>query len=79
MPRESVRSERLEARIAPETLAIVKRAAELRGRSVSEFVVNAAQGAASKAIAETTIIHLSAEGQSAFAEARINPPKPRLV
>jgi len=62
MPQESVRSARIEARIAPEALAIVKRAAEIQGRSVSEFVVSAAQEAASKTIEETTIIRLSAEG-----------------
>ncbi len=76
MPQESVRSARIEARIAPEALAIVKRAAEIQGRSVSEFVVSAAQEAASKTIEETTIIRLSAEGQRVFAEAIINPPEP---
>ncbi len=76
MPQESVRSARIEARIAPEALAIVKRAAEIQGRSVSEFVVSAAQEAANKTIEETTIIRLSAEGQRVFAEAIINPPEP---
>lgn len=76
MAREFVRSARIEARIAPEALAVVKRAAEIQGRSVSEFVVSAAQEAASKTIEETTIVRLSAEGQRAFAEAMINPPKP---
>jgi len=76
MPQESARSARIEARIAPEALAIVKRAAEIEGRSVSDFIVRAAQEAASKTIEETTIIRLSAEGQRAFAEAIINPPKP---
>lgn len=76
MPQDSVRSARIEARIAPEALAIVKRAAELQGRSVSEFIVSAAQEAAAKTIEETAIIRLSAEGQRAFAEAMINPPKP---
>ncbi len=76
MPQESVRSARIEARIAPEALAIVKRAAEIQGRSVSEFVVSAPQEAASKTIEETTINRLSAEGQRVFAEAIINPPEP---
>jgi uncharacterized protein (DUF1778 family) len=76
MPQEPVRSARIEARIAPEASAIVKRAAEIQGRSVSEFIVTAAQEAASKTIEETTIIRLSAEGQRTFAEAIINPPKP---
>jgi uncharacterized protein (DUF1778 family) len=74
MPKESVRSARIEARIAPEALAIVKRAAELQGRSVSEFVVQSAQEAANRTIEETTIVRLSAEGQRAFAEAILNPP-----
>jgi uncharacterized protein (DUF1778 family) len=76
MPQERVRSARVEARIAPDALAVVKRAAEIEGRSVSEFMVSAAQEAAHRTIEETTIIRLSAEGQRAFAEAIINPPKP---
>lgn len=76
MPQDPVRTARLEARIAPEALATIKHAAELQGRSVSEFVVSAAQEAAGRAIAETAITRLSAQGQRAFAEALINPPKP---
>jgi uncharacterized protein (DUF1778 family) len=76
MPQESNRSARLEARIAPDALAVVKRAAELQGRSVSDFVVAAAQEAAHRAIEETQIIRLSVEDQRRFAEALINPPEP---
>ena len=43
MPKGTSRTARIEARIAPEALAIVKRAAEIQGRSVSDFVVAAAQ------------------------------------
>ena len=42
MPREQGRSARIEGRIAPDALAVVKRAAELQGRSVSDFIVAAA-------------------------------------
>ena len=35
------RSERIEARITPDGLAILREAAELEGRSLSEFVVSA--------------------------------------
>ena len=41
MPQSKNRSARLEASIAPDALALVKRAAELSGRSVSDFVVAA--------------------------------------
>ena len=76
MPQEPNRTARIEARIAPEALAIVKRAAEIQGRSVSDFVVTAAQEAAHRAIEETQVIRLSVEDQRAFAEAILNPPAP---
>ena len=73
---EPNRTARLEARIAPEALAVVKRAAEIQGRSVSDFVVAAAQEAAHRTIEETQIIRLSVDDQRAFAEAILNPPEP---
>jgi uncharacterized protein (DUF1778 family) len=76
MPQDTARSARVEARITPEALTTIKQAAELQGRSVSEFMVSAAQDAANRTIAEMTIIRLSAEGQRAFAEALLKPPKP---
>jgi uncharacterized protein (DUF1778 family) len=76
MPQDRTRTARIEARIAPEALAIVKRAAEIQGRSISDFIVAAAQEAANRAIGETQIIRLSIEDQRAFAEAIINPPEP---
>jgi uncharacterized protein (DUF1778 family) len=74
MSQETSRTARIEARIAPDALAIVKRAAELQGRSVSDFVVAAAQDAAQRTIEETHIIRLAAEDQRRFAEALLNPP-----
>ena len=76
MPQEPSRTARIEARISPDVLAVVKRAAEIQGRSISDFVVSAAQDAANRTIAETDIIRLSVAGQRAFAEAIINPPAP---
>jgi uncharacterized protein (DUF1778 family) len=76
MPQEPTRTARIEARIAPDVLAVVKRAAEIQGRSVSEFIVSAAQDAANRTIEKTEIIRLSVAGQRAFAEALINPPAP---
>ncbi|MGH7110638.1 MAG: DUF1778 domain-containing protein [Stellaceae bacterium] len=74
MPQEPNRTARIEARIAPDALATVKRAAEIQGRSVSDFVVAAAEAAAQRTIEETQIIRLSVEDQRAFAEAILNPP-----
>ena len=69
------RSARIEARIAPDTLAAVKRAAEIAGRSVSDFVVDAARLAAERTIAETQIIRLSLADQERVAALLTNPPK----
>ena len=74
MPPMPNRSARLEARIARETLDIVKRAAEMQGRSVSDFVVAAAREAAHRMIEETQIIRLSVEDQRQFVELLLNPP-----
>jgi uncharacterized protein (DUF1778 family) len=73
---EQNRTARIEARIAPDVLAAVKRAAEIQGRSVSDFVVAAAQEAAHRTIEETQIIRLSLDDQRTFAQAIINPPEP---
>jgi uncharacterized protein (DUF1778 family) len=76
MFREQRRTARIEARIAPDALMIVKRAAEIQGRSVSDFVIAAAQEAASRIIEEAQIIRLSVADQRAFAEAILDPPAP---
>jgi uncharacterized protein (DUF1778 family) len=73
---EPNRTARLEARITPDALAVVRRAAELQGRSVSDFVVAAAQEAANRTIEATQIIRLSLEDQRAFAAAMLSPPAP---
>ena len=55
---------------------IVRRAAEIQGRSVSDFVVAAAQEAATRTIEEAQIIRLSIEDQHAFAAAILDPAPP---
>jgi uncharacterized protein (DUF1778 family) len=73
---KTVRTARIEARIAPEALAVVRRAAEIQGRSISDFVVAAAQEAAQKTVAEVEIIQLSREAQEQFVSLLLNPPPP---
>ena len=70
---------RLEARITRNVHAQIKRAAEIQGRTVTDFVVYAALEAATKAIEENSVIQLSLEGQLAFAEALLNPPEPNVA
>ncbi len=72
----TTRSARLEARITPDLQALLRRAAEIQGRTVSDFVVAAAHDAAMRAIEEVEILRLSVEDQRRFAEALIDPPAP---
>jgi uncharacterized protein (DUF1778 family) len=76
MPQQANRTTRLEARISPDTLTVVKRAAEIQGRSVSDFVVSAAHEAAQKTIEEAQIIRLSVEDQKALVDSILNPRQP---
>ena len=64
---------RLEARIDPEVHALLKRAAEIQGRTLSDFVVSAAQDAALQTIERAGVIQLSLEDQQRFAAELIDP------
>jgi uncharacterized protein (DUF1778 family) len=67
----------LEARITPDLQALPKKAgAELEGRTVTEFVIAAAQEAAERRIEQAHVIQLSLEDQRAFADAILDPPEP---
>jgi uncharacterized protein (DUF1778 family) len=76
MKHETAPSARLEARLPNEVLARLKRAAEIQGRTLTDFVVAAADEAACRAIEQTEIIRLSLEDQRQIAHAILNPPQP---
>jgi len=70
------RSERLEARISSEQKALFLRAAELQGRTLTDFVIASVHESAVKAIAELEAIRLTAADSRAFAEALLHPREP---
>lgn len=70
---------RLEARLPRAVYATLKRAAELKGRTLTDFVVTAAHDAARQALEEESVIRLSAEDQKRFAEALLNAPNPNAA
>jgi uncharacterized protein (DUF1778 family) len=75
MPRpEANRTARVAARIAPDALAVVRRAAELQGRSISDFLVAAALKDAHQTIEDAQIIRLSVDDQHRFAQMLRDPP-----
>jgi uncharacterized protein (DUF1778 family) len=70
----TTRTSRVEARIAPDALALVRRAAELQGRSISDFLVAAAVRDAQRTIEDAHIIRLSADDQERFVRMLLKPP-----
>ncbi|WP_089728698.1 type II toxin-antitoxin system TacA family antitoxin [Candidatus Thiosymbion oneisti] len=60
---------RLEARLTPDIHALLKRAAAIQGRSLSDFVVSAARHAAVETIEQADMIRLSQADQERFAAA----------
>ena len=76
MPSAVPASARLEARISFDLHATLKRAAELQGRTMTDFVVSAVQEAAQRAIEQAEIIRLCLADQECFAKALLNPPEP---
>ena len=67
---------RLEARISTELHAMLKRAAEIQGRSLTDFVVSAVQEAAQRAIEQDEVVGLSLADSERFAQALLSPPDP---
>ena len=67
---------RLEARLPADVHATLKRAAEIQGRTLTDFVVTAAHEAACRAIAEANLVRLSLEDQQRIAEAILDAPEP---
>jgi uncharacterized protein (DUF1778 family) len=72
--RSRLKSERVMARVSGEQKRLLQRAAEIRGQTLTEFVVAAAQEAATRAIVDQEVIELSVRDSRAFAEGMLDPP-----
>jgi uncharacterized protein (DUF1778 family) len=72
--RPSLKSQRLMARITNEQKRLLQRGAEIRGQTLTEFVVAAAQDAATRAIVDQEVIELGLRDSQAFAEGMLAPP-----
>ena len=55
---------------------MLKRAAEMQGRTMTDFVVAAVQDAAQRAIEQAEVMRLSLADQACFAQALLSPPQP---
>ena len=73
-PNNRTRIERLEARITTDQKALIQRAAELEGRSVTDYVVSSVQEAAKRTLEAHDVMVLSAAESRAFVDALLDPP-----
>ena len=71
---DRTRGERLEARITAEQKALIQRAAELEGRSVTDYVIASLQDSARRTLESHETIALSAADSRAFVDALLDPP-----
>ncbi|MDR1850085.1 MAG: DUF1778 domain-containing protein [Zoogloeaceae bacterium] len=67
---------RLEARISTVLHTMLKRGAEIQGRSMTDFVVTAVQEAAQRAIQDAEAVRMTLAGQPRFADALLSPKSP---
>ena len=68
--------ERIEARVNAETKALSQEAANLEGRSLTDFIVASALESARRVIRERELIDLSRRDRKAFVASLLNPPSP---
>ena len=71
---ERRKPERLEARLTREQKELLQQAADLEGRTLTDFVVSHAQEAAMRTIENYSTIKLSREDSLAFVNSLLNPP-----
>jgi uncharacterized protein (DUF1778 family) len=67
---------RLEARLTGELKALLQHAADLSGRSLTEFVISSAQEVASRTVREHEVLTLSGRDRQVFVNALLKPVSP---
>ena len=71
-----LKGERLEARISNEQKRLFKRAAELQGSTLTDFVVSSLQSVAMKIVQDYEVMALSGQDREMFVSALLEPTLP---
>jgi uncharacterized protein (DUF1778 family) len=66
----------LNIRVLPETRLLIDRAAELTGKNLTDFVLDAARQAAQSALLDRAVIPMSGKSYAAFVALLDAPPRP---
>lgn len=77
--RHSSKMERLEARVTKDQKRIIERAAEIRGTTLTDFLLVSAQQAATQTIKDFEMLTLCDEARAVFVNALLNPPAPKAA
>ena len=70
---------RFDARLNAEQKFLIQKAADLEGRTMTDFVLHSAEAAAERAIEKRAILILTARETETFANSLLNPPDPGSV
>src|SRR5438094_10178987 len=70
---------RFDARLNEEQKVLIQRAADLEGRTMTDFVLHSAETAAERTIKERAMLILSARETEAFVDAILRPAEPGPV
>ena len=70
---------RFDARLNRDQKRLIQRAADLQGRTMTDFVLHSAESAAEKTLRERAMLLLSARETETFVSAILNPPEPGPV
>lgn len=70
---------RFDARLNEDQKLLIQRAADLEGRSMTDFVLHSAEAAAAKVIEHRSMLILTARETEAFVQSILHPPPPGRV
>jgi uncharacterized protein (DUF1778 family) len=73
------RDYRFDARLNREQKMLIERAADLEGRTMTDFVLHSAEAAAERTIQERALLILTVRETQAFVNAILNPAEPGRV
>jgi uncharacterized protein (DUF1778 family) len=79
--RKSAKSKayRFDARLNEEQKVLIQKAADLEGRTMTDFVLRSAQAAAERTLQDRTMLVLSARDTETFVDAVLKPAEPGRV
>jgi uncharacterized protein (DUF1778 family) len=76
---QSIPMARLEARVPQGVKELIQKAADLQGRTLTDFVTAIVEAEATRVIEQHHVLKLNLEDSEAFVEALLNPPEPNAA